>query len=77
MTATLQSLNLALVTDEKLIAALKREGPLTIEELSSQSGMSWAQMFSAVDRLSRAGTVLLRRIGPAYQVAYNRPVLSQ
>lgn len=62
----------SILTDEKLIESLKRRGPLTIEELSSESGMSWAQMFSAVDRLSRAGAVSLRRIGPAYQVAYNQ-----
>jgi len=75
--AAIESPNLSILTDEKLIAALKRRGPLTIEELSSESGMSWARMFFAVDRLSRAGAVSLRRIGPEYQVAYSRPMLSQ
>ena len=74
--ATIELPTLSILTDEKLIAALKKRGPLTIEELSSESGMSWAQMFSAVDRLSRAGAVSLRRIGPAYQVAYNQATLS-
>ncbi len=73
MNATLNFPNLSLLTDEKLVAELKRRGPLTIEELSSQSGLSWAQMFAAVDRLSRAGHVLLRRMGPEYLVAYHRP----
>lgn len=72
MNATLNSPDLSLLTDEKLVAELKRTGPLTIEELSSQSGMSWAQMFAAIDRLSRAGAVLLRRTGSEYQVTYNR-----
>ena len=71
MNAALDYSSLPLFTDEKLVAALKKRGPLTIEELSSQSRMSWAQMFASVDRLSRAGAVLLRRVGPEYQVAYN------
>jgi len=74
--ATIESPNLSILTDEKLIAALKKRGPMTIEELSSVSGMSWALMFSAVDRLSRIGAVSLRRIGPEYQVGYSRPMLS-
>lgn len=53
----------SILTDEMLITSLKKRGPLTIEALAAESGMSWAQMFSAVDRLSRAGTVSLRRIG--------------
>ena len=77
MNATLESTNLSILTDEKLIAALKKRGPLTIEELSSESGMSWARMFFSVDRLSRIGAVSLRRVGPEYQVAYSRPLLSQ
>ena len=77
MNATIESPNLSILTDEKLIAALKKRGPMTIEELSSVSGMSWALMFSAVDRLSRIGAVSLRRIGPEYQVDYSRPMLSQ
>jgi DNA-binding Lrp family transcriptional regulator len=61
---------LSLLTDEKLIAALKRRGPLTIEELSSESGLSWEQVFASVDRLSRSSSVLLHRVGSAYQVIY-------
>lgn len=66
----------SILTDEMLIASLKKRGPLTIEALAAESGMSWAQMFSAVDRLSRAGTVSLRRIGSAYQVAYHQAAQS-
>ncbi len=66
----------SILTDEMLIASLKKRGPLTIEALAAESGMSWAQMFSAVDRLSRAGAVSLRRIGSAYQVAYHQAAQS-
>ncbi len=63
MNATIEPLAPSILTDEKIIAALKRSGPLTIEEMSSIPGMSWVRVFSAVDRLSRLGVVSLRRIG--------------
>ena len=71
MNATIEPLAPSILTDEKIIAALKRSGPLTIEEMSSIPGMSWVRVFSAVDRLSRIGAVSLCRIGLAYQVVYN------
>jgi predicted transcriptional regulator len=75
--ATIKSPAPSILTDEKLIAALKKRGPLTIEEMTSVSGMSWTQIFFAIDRLSRSGAVSLRKIGLAYQVAYNRAMLAQ
>ena len=75
--ATIESLAPSILTDEKIIAALKKSGPLTIEEMSSIPGMSWVRVFSAVDRLSRLGVVSLRRIGLGYQVVYNQTILSQ
>lgn len=75
--ATLESPTPSILTDEKLIAVMKKRGPLTIEEMSSISGLSWAQIFFAVDRLSRSGAVSLRKIGLAYQVAYNQTTRSQ
>ena len=76
MNATIESPAPSILTDEKIIAALKRNGPLTIEEMSSIPGMSWVRVFSAVDRLSRSGAVSLRRIGLAYQVVFNQAMLS-
>jgi predicted transcriptional regulator len=75
--ATIESPAPSILTDEKIIAALKKSGPLTIEEMSSIPGMSWVRVFSAVDRLSRLGVVSLRRIGLGYQVVYNQTILSQ
>jgi DNA-binding Lrp family transcriptional regulator len=77
MNATIESPGPSILTDEKIIAALKKSGPLTIEEMSSIPGMSWVRVFSAVDRLSRSGVVSLRRIGLGYQVVYNQAALSQ
>lgn len=76
MNATIESPGPSILTDEKIIAALKKSGPLTIEEMSSIPGMSWVRVFSAVDRLSRSGVVSLRRIGLGYQVVYNQAGLS-
>ena len=75
MNATIESPGPSILTDEKIIAALKKSGPLTIEEMSSIPGMSWVRVFSAVDRLSRSGVVSLRRIGLGYQVVYNQAAL--
>ncbi len=75
--ATIEPLAPSILIDEKIIAALKKSGPLTIEEMSSIPGMSWVRVFSAVDRLSRIGAVSLRRVGLAYQVVYNQTILPQ
>ena len=77
MDATIESPAPSILTDEIIIAALKKSGPLTIEEMSSIPGMSWVRVFSAVDRLSRCGAVSLRRVGLAYQVVYNQTILFQ
>lgn len=77
MHATIESSGPSILTDEKIIAALKKSGPLTIEAMSSIPGMSWVRVFSAVDRLSRSGVVSLRRTGLGYQVVYNQAALSQ
>lgn len=77
MDATIESAAPSILTDEKIIAALKMSGPLTIEEMSSMPGMSWVRVFSAVERLSRYGAVSLRKVGLAYQVVYNQTIQSQ
>ena len=74
--ATIEPLAPSILIDEKIIAALKKSGSLTIEEMSSIPGMSWVRVFSAVYRLSRIGAVSLCRIGLAYQVVYNHATLS-
>jgi hypothetical protein len=52
---------------------LRGRGPQTIEMLASLPGLSWPQVFMAVDRLSRSGAVSLRPAGRAeYQVSINR-----
>ena len=48
--------------EDVLVSALKACGPTTMDHLSRLlPSVSWSQVFLAVDRLSRCGTVLLRR----------------
>lgn len=55
--------------EEKLLAVLERQAPQTFEELMVLSGLSASQVLLVVDRLSRAGSVVLRKCGADYSVA--------
>ena len=56
--------------DEQLLSTLRTMGPQTIEKLASIPGLSWAQVFLAIDRLSRSGEVSLQPIRRCeYQVS--------
>ena len=65
---------LASGVEQRLLDALKMKGAQTIEQLASlQPTVSWAQVFLAIDRLSRSGVVFLRRdSGCRYCVSLNR-----
>lgn len=53
-----------------VIEILRQEGEQTLESLSYRSGLGWAQVFGEIDRLSRTGTVWLRRsTGSDYYVS--------
>jgi predicted transcriptional regulator len=57
-------------SEDSLLEMLRRRGPQTMETLSLISGLSWNQVFSAIDRLSRQGSVSLQRRPPCeYQVS--------
>ena len=49
---------------EWLVDILQRNGPQTLDALgTSTPSASWAQLFLAVDRLSRSGSITLRSVG--------------
>ncbi|HEX4966946.1 MAG TPA: hypothetical protein VFV44_00370 [Nitrospiraceae bacterium] len=55
--------------DEAVLNMLQRYEVLMIEDLiTGRPDLSWAQLFLAVDRLSRKNMIALRRIGPSYQI---------
>jgi DNA-binding Lrp family transcriptional regulator len=55
--------------EDTLLAVLEQQAPQTFEELMVLSGLSASQVLLVVDRLSRAGSVVLKKCGPGYSVA--------
>jgi hypothetical protein len=55
--------------DEAILDMIKRYEVLTMDDLIiTQPNFSWAQLFLAVDRLSRKNLLAFRRIGLSYQI---------
>lgn len=76
MSAISNDVTTSLSTDELLLEALRGMQSQTIESLCSLlPGMTWSQVFLAVDRLSRAGVVTLQPIRRCeYQVSLSAAV---
>jgi len=55
--------------ETKLLAMMEGLAPQSFEELMALSGLSASQVLLVVDRLSRAGTVVLKKSGADYSVA--------
>jgi len=63
-------------TEEVLLGLLRNGGVQTLDDLAEASGLDWAQVFLAIDRLSRSGDVSLRRAGRLqYQVRMTREMV--
>jgi hypothetical protein len=58
-------------TEQAVLNLLHRYGILTMDEIvrSGNPGFSWAQVFLAIDRLSRQKLIVVHRTGSDYQVA--------
>ena len=55
--------------DEAVLNMLQRYEVLMLEDLiTGRPDFSWAQLFLAIDRLSRKNVIALRRIGSRYQI---------
>ena len=55
--------------DEAILNMLQRYDGLMIEDvIAGQPDFSWAQLFLAIDRLSRKHLIALYRVGPTYQI---------
>ena len=57
--------------EEVIIEKLRRSGPCCLEDVVTYlPNFSWGEVFSAVDRMSRDGRVLLHQLGySTYQIA--------
>lgn len=55
--------------DEAVLDLLQRDEGLMIDALiAERPDFSWAQLFLAVDRLSRKNLIVLHRVGLSYQI---------
>ena len=54
--------------DEAVLCMVQRYGVLMMEDIISQADFSWAQLFLAIDRLSRKNLIVLHRVGLSYQM---------
>lgn len=69
MTMGTMSASDAGLDDARLLEGLRMFGVGSFDDLASALGMDWITVFSSVDRLTRSGVVVLRRIGREYFVA--------
>ncbi len=55
--------------DEAVLCMVQRYGVLMMDDIIiGQSDFSWAQLFLAIDRLSRKNLIAIRRLGLSYQI---------
>jgi hypothetical protein len=55
--------------DEAVLTMVQRYEVLMMEDLiNGRPDFSWAQLFLAIDRLSRKNLIALRRMGLSYQI---------
>ncbi|TMQ31002.1 MAG: hypothetical protein E6K65_03140 [Nitrospirae bacterium] len=50
--------------DRRMLGVLKKKGAQSMEDLSTLTGIGWAQVFMSMDRLSRIGKVSLTPVRP-------------
>lgn len=55
--------------EDRVVQRLRERGASSLEDLSRLPGLDWVTVFSIVDRLSRAGFVVLERNGADYLVS--------
>jgi hypothetical protein len=59
-----QPLTTPQTVDRRMLGVLRKKGALSMEGLSTLTGIGWAQVFMSVDRLSRIGKVSLTPVRP-------------
>jgi DNA-binding MarR family transcriptional regulator len=55
--------------EDRVVQRLRECGKSSLDDLPRLTGLDWATVFSIIDRLSRAGFVLLKRQGADYLVS--------
>ena len=58
--------------EDRVVQRLRECGASSFEDLTRLPGLDWVTVFSIVDRLNRAGFVVLERNGADYLVSLER-----
>lgn len=58
--------------EDRVIRCLRECGASSLEDLTRLPGLDWVTVFSIVDRLNRAGFVVLKRNGSDYRVSLEK-----
>ncbi|MDO8355747.1 MAG: hypothetical protein Q7U76_05090 [Nitrospirota bacterium] len=67
------SIDRAVMSNEDCVVQRLREcGASSFEDLARLPGLDWVTVFSVVDRLNRAGLVVLERTGADYRVSLEK-----
>ena len=67
------SIDRAVMSNEDCVVQRLREcGASSFEDLARLPGLDWVTVFAVVDRLNRAGLVVLERTGADYRVSLEK-----
>ena len=58
--------------EDRVVQRLRECGASSFEDLTRLPGLDWVTVFSIVDRLNRAGFVVLKRNGTDYRVSLEK-----
>lgn len=63
-----------LSNEECVVQRLRAGGASSLEDLTRLPGLDWVAAFSIVDRLNRAGLVMIERNGIEYRVSMEKGI---
>jgi hypothetical protein len=58
--------------EDRIVQRLRECGASSLEDLTQLPGLDWVTVFSIIDRLNRAGFVVLKRNGTDYRVSLEK-----
>jgi DNA-binding IclR family transcriptional regulator len=58
--------------EDRIVKLLQKYGARSFDDLTQLAGLDWVTAFSIIDRLSRAGLVMLRKQGTEYRVSVEK-----
>jgi hypothetical protein len=58
--------------EDRLVTLLREYGARSFDDLTQLAGLDWVTAFSIIDRLSRDGSVILRKQGTDYRVSVEK-----